>query len=75
MAADNQREARSGGDPVTGRESTSAPLLRDIVEEVIQTRRVSCGHPQTERKWRRYFADMVFPTIGDKPIDQVTLAD
>ena len=75
LAEENRRVARSGGDPFVSRQSTSAPPVRDIVEEVIQTRRAGWRSPHTEKKWRRHFRDMVFPSIGDKPVDKVTLED
>ena len=77
-ALENRRIARAGGDPWEKRAAEAAAIavtLRDVVEDVIQARRVNWKTDATERAWRRGFDEHVFPSIGDKPVDQVTLRD
>ena len=73
-ALENRRVARSGGDPVAVRVQKKAPTVRELVEEVIAARRVNWSTPGTEDEWRRLFGHFVFPSIGDKPVNHVTLS-
>lgn len=75
QALENRRLARRGQDPTALRAEETTPTVQAAVEAVIATRRANWRNQDTEQKWRRRFETIVFPSIGDKPIHQVTLED
>ena len=74
-AVENRQVARSGGDPTLAAAQQIVPTFRSVVDDVIAARRVGWKGTATEQKWRRVFKKHVFPEIGDKLVNQVTLED
>ena len=74
-AFENRKLARAGGDPTAVRARPTAPVFREIVEAVIKARSGNWSTRGTERRWRHVFETLVFPRIGDKPVNLVSLDD
>ena len=74
-ALENRRVARSGGDPFASRVRKAVPTLREVAEQVIAAGRPSWTGAHTELDWRRGLDKFVFPRLGDRRVDQVTLED
>ncbi len=51
------------------------PTVRDVVEQVIKDRSTSWRSKTTEQVWRNLFESFVFPVIGDRVVNDVTLDD
>lgn len=66
---------RAGGDPCADARRRTVPLLRDFVETVIEDRRPTWSSSQTEGSWRHCFATHVFPVVGDRRVNHITLED
>ena len=82
VALENKRLARSGGNPMAEavrRKLEAArekgPTVREIYEIVTENRRSNWKRESTEARWRRSFEIYVFPSIGTKPVVDVTLGD
>ena len=50
----------------------AVPTFAAVAETVIERRRIKWTNKESERQWRSSFARHVFPSIGHKPIDQIT---
>ena len=74
-ALENRCVARSGGDPFASRVRKAVPTLREVAEQVIAAGRPSWTGAHTELDWRRGLDKFVFPRLGDRRVDQVTLED
>ena len=75
LALENRKRARAGGDPTAVRARRTAPVVREIVEAVIKARSGNWSTRGTKRKWCHVFETLVFPRIGDKPVNLVSLDD
>lgn len=71
LAAEYRAMARQGVDPRKLRESSSAPLVRESVESVINVRGKRWSR-DTKVRYRRDLERFAFPLIGDKRVDEVT---
>ena len=61
--------------PVTIQQARPAPLFREMVEEYIDTQRLSWRQgSKTEAQTRSLLDRFVLPKVGDLPVDQVTSA-
>ena len=71
-ALENARVVAAGKDPRTG----DAPTVAEAWEEVIRLRHPSWRDGgKSENQWRASFRDYVEPTLGSKPVSEVTTAD
>ena len=55
--------------------SNSAPTVREVAEFVIKDLKHNWSAPAAEARYRRPLERRVFPTLGGKPVDQVTVDD
>ena len=74
-ALENRKLARSGADPTAVQAHRTAPVVSEVVEAVIKARRANWRTSGTERKWRHEFETLVFPRIGEKAVNLVSLED
>ena len=79
-ALENLRLRRQGVDPLAHRlRKRGAPTVRELLEKVIEARERSWRGAQTQASWRRCFKrcfkQYVFPSVGDTPVDRVTIED
>ena len=74
LAAEYRSIARQGGDP-RQTVSSSALTVREAVEFVIKDHRHNWSAPDADVRYRRSFELRVFPVIGDKRVDEVTVED
>ena len=72
-ALQNRRVARVGGDPSERKEEP--PTFREMYEQEVERRARHWRSPQTERKWRRLYRDLIEPVIRDKRVDHVNMDD
>ena len=75
LAAEYRSIARQGGDPRKARKTSSAPTVREAAEFVIKDLKRSWTAPLAENRYRRGLERMVFPTLGPKRIDEITVDD
>ena len=69
---DNRREVDRGRDPRVG---VGVPTLAQATEQVIALNRHTWKTGSTERAWCSAFERFVYPTLGDRPVDQVIPGD
>ena len=73
---ENHRLKRQGLDPLLHRrQKRGAPTISELLEKVIEARKLTWRGAQTESGWRRSFKRYVFPVVGDPPVDRVTIED
>ena len=72
---ENLRLRRQGGDPLAHRRQKSAPTVRELLPRVINLRKPSWRGSETEASWLRNFKTYVFPSVGNTPVDCVTIED
>ena len=76
-ALENARTVATGGDP---RVSTRVPTLRELAEQVIESRRSQwkeserLGHQRSERQWRASLETHA-AALMDRPVDEITIRD
>ena len=73
IAFDNARTAAKGGDPRQPKVST-VPTFAEMAEDVIQksaSKRVAAGN----REWRSALARHIYPKLGARPVNLITVAD
>ena len=75
VAAEYRSIARQGGDPrkVVVPETSSAPTVREAAELVIEDRKRNWSAPDAEGRYRRQLERRVFPMLGKKRVDEVTV--
>ena len=77
VAAEYRSIARQGGDPrkVVVPETSSAPTVREAAELVIEDLKRNWSAPDAEGRYRRELERRVFPMLGKKRVDEVTIND
>ena len=73
MAIDNARMAAHGGDPRQPKVST-VPTFAELAEIEIE-RGAASWATATAQDWRGAMAKYIYPTLGARPVDQITAAD
>jgi len=82
-AAEARKLVRNGVDPIEERRAeraaarvAAAPVVtfRQFSEQFISAREAGWKHPRHRQIWRNSLRDYIFPTIGDLPIADVTVA-
>ncbi|MDV7201479.1 tyrosine-type recombinase/integrase [Roseovarius sp. 10] len=75
-AIEYRRIARSGGDPMAVRQSAAAaPSFNDAVDRVIELYAPSWSNAKHATQFRNTLITYAAPTIGRKPVSDVTSAD
>lgn len=74
LAAKYRSLIRKGVDPRSGR-SSSAPTVREAFEAVIGDLRRNWTAADAERKYRRAVERHIYPLLGGKRVDEVTVDD
>lgn len=72
---ENLRLRRQGGDPLAHRRQKSAPTVEEFLPRVINLRKSTWRGANTEASWLRDFKNHVFPSVGNVPVDRVTIED
>ena len=54
---------------------SASPTFRQCAEQVIELRRPTWRGRRTEAQWHETMAGYVYPTIGDKPVSEITSRD
>lgn len=83
QAEQARRDVAAGLDPKAERDRRAAPAtqsdrrwtFRDEAEEFLALKLPQLTNPKHKQQWRNTLADYVFPTIGDKLINEITAAD
>ena len=76
VAAEYRSIARQGGDPrKVVSKTSSAPTVREAAEFVIEDLKRNWSTSDAEGRYRRQLERGVFPTLGKKQVDEVTVAD
>lgn len=75
VAFDNYVEHRRGGDPF-GLLRIAAPTLREAVGATITQKAPHWKNSEAEaRTWRSSFENHVYPKLGDRGVDEITVKD
>ena len=70
----NARAAATGGDPRIPDEDEDVPTFRDVLAEVIDSRRDKWSNPRSEKQWRSSM-DAYASGLLDRPVADITAAD
>lgn len=77
--AANRHEIADGKDPVAERrkakEDSGIPTLREAAERIIELNRANWTATNTERVWRGRLKSYVFPALGERTVDSITVQD
>ena len=75
LAVEYRSIARQGADPRQIRVSNSVPTVRETAELVIADLKRNWTAPDAAARYRALMERLVFPTLGDKRVDEVTVDD
>ena len=76
QARENQRVAVAGRDPIAERRSQrTIPDFRTLAQEVIDMQAIEHTSPKSRAQWESSFAAYVYPKIGRKGADAITVDD
>ena len=73
-AETNARTAATGGDPRVSDEDEDVPTFRDVLEEVIDSRRDKWSNDRSEKQWRSSM-DAYAAGLLDRPVADIAAAD
>ena len=74
-AFEYRKFAREGGDPSAHRSNPSIPTLAEACQMVIDRRRPTWRSPRSAAQWEASLRDYALPSIGDKPVTEITSGD
>ena len=75
VAAENQRLAREGGDPLAARRAKrSIPTFQELAERVIETQSIETA-PRSTAQWKSSLSAYAYPIIGALRVDAITVDD
>ncbi len=69
------REAVADGVDVVAEKRREVPTLREAAERIIELNRANWSATNTERVWRGRLESYVFPKLGQRPVDSITVQD
>ena len=81
LAAENKDRVKAGQEPVSAgqsrkaNESPTIPTYRELSATVFNLNAPRWKSERTKTNWRLWNENIIFPAIGDKPVDQITRAD
>ena len=75
QAFENRRLARRRGDPLAAKRRSNVPTFKTAAERTFEANRPRWRDGKTATNWMGAMARYAFPTIGDKPVDQIGRAD
>jgi integrase len=78
-ATDAHRLLRTGADPIEAKRAHRPPkavkTFREVAEEYVETQRAGWRNEKTAAQFRRSLANYAYPTIGNLPVDSITVED
>ena len=69
------REAVADGVDVVAEKRREVPTLREAAERIIELNRANWSARNTERVWRGRLESYVFPKLGQRAVDSITVQD
>ena len=73
LALQNRQAVAEGNDPRTPPDAV--PTFAEAVDKVIAERSTSWKNSKTAKRWRARMDTYAIPTLGDKPVTEITTAD
>ena len=73
LALHNRQAVAEGNDPRTPPDAV--PTFAEAVDKVIAERSTSWKNLKTAKRWRARMDTYAIPTLGDKPVTEITTAD
>ena len=74
-ALENLRLARRGEHPVDGRRCAAVPTFKEAAKEVLKLYGPEWSNPRQADIWYSSLERYVFPTLGNKPVSEITSGD
>ena len=79
----NRAEVLTGGNPITSkcalrlvkRRNTSVPSFKDIQKKTLESLKSTWRNPKTGKNWKESMDNYVTPSIGNKPIEEISRED
>ena len=76
QALANRKLARAGGDPLADKRRTQAvPTFAEAAATVVEQKRAGWRSPRQATNWLHSLERYVLPTIGSRPVSEVSSAD
>ena len=75
VAANQKLQAQAGSAWIPGATSCPPPTFAKVAEDLMEMRSPTWSNERTAEIWLSRFQMYVYPTIGDVPVDQITIAD
>lgn len=77
MALEYRKIARSGGDPLAARRlaTKTVPTFKNAAETVHDEHKASWSNGKHRQQWINTLVQYAYPTIGDRPADQIGTPD
>jgi integrase len=78
-AQENRTAIRQGRDLIQERreamEQATMPTFREVSKEFIEIHRPTWRTPDSAKQWESSLSNHVFPVLGDKPVNEITVSD
>ena len=75
QAYENRRTVRQGGDPLTAKRRRNMPTLREAAELTFAANKHRFRNAKSGGNWLQQLERHVFPSLGDRRIDQIDRID